>query len=311
MLDTSCQIVFTDGFLSLQESHIPDSIVCLPMDEAMRTYGVFLQNYMARTQNPLADQGVFIYIPPKVEVRLSIVHELTQNELASPRILFSLGKNAQLELQQNWDLQGHSVNAHIDAVLDAGSRMVLKNVQKETDGKLIHNLRASLKRDAHLTFRLYNEGSLHSRYSVKVQLLEENSEALLQGLICLDNAAHSHVYTTVEHLAPHTQSRQHFKALLKGKSQTNFEGKIFVHSDAQKTQGYQLCNNLLLSDQATVNVKPNLEIFADDVKASHGATLGQLDEEALFYLTSRGISLDDAKQYLIRGFVQELADCLP
>lgn len=316
------RIVFIDGFLALEHSQVPEDIVCLPMDEAMRSYGIFLQNQMTRTIKEEVDpfaalnganhgQGAFVYIPPKMQATLHIEHYFTGCDLASPRILFSLGKHAQLEIQQHWTLQDHFVNAHIDAVLDVGAKMVLKNTQKSSLSTLFHSVRASVKKDAQFTFRLYSEGSKLSRYSVKVQLLEENAETLLQGISKLDNTAQTHVHTSVEHLAPHTQSRQHFKGLLKGKSHSSFEGKIFVHSIAQKTQGYQLCNHLLMSDQATVNVKPNLEIFADDVKASHGATLGQLDEEALFYLTSRGIAMDDAKQYLIRGFIQELAECLP
>lgn len=316
------RIVFVDGFLAIEHSHIPEEIVCLPMDEAMRSYGIFLQNQMTRTireeMDPFAalnganaGLGAFVYIPPKMQASFQIEHYFTGGDLASPRILFSLGKHSHLEIQQHWTLQEHFVNAHIDAVLDVGAKMVLKNTQKTSSATHFHSVRASLKKDAHFTFRLYSEGAKLSRYSVKVQLLEENAETLLQGISRLDDTAQSHVHTSVEHLAPHTQSRQHFKGLLKGKSHSSFEGKIFVHPIAQKTQGYQLCNHLLMSDQATVNVKPNLEIFADDVKASHGATLGQLDEEALFYLTSRGIALDDAKQYLIKGFIQELAECLP
>ncbi len=295
MLEIGYKIVFIDGFLSLDKSQFPESIVCFPMDEAVRTFGLFFQNYMV---DPRADDGVFIYIPPKVEVALSIENISTCSDVASPNIFFSLGKHAKLEVYNA------NLNAQIDAVLDAGSKMVFKNIS----AKISQLLHVRVKKDASFTFRHYSTGS---SLDMKVQLLEENAEALLQGVICLENSAQSHVRTTVEHLAPYTQSRQHFKALLKGQSHSSFEGKIFVDPIAQKTQGYQLCNNLMLSDQATVNVRPNLEIFADDVKASHGATLGQLDKEALFYLTSRGFSKEAAKQYLIQGFIEELADCLP
>jgi Fe-S cluster assembly protein SufD len=304
------KIVFIDGFLSLEKSQIPDSIVCLPMDEAMLSYRIFLQNYRTRTNTALHDQGVFVYIPPKTEVTLHIEHQLTGSDTAYPRVLFSLGKFASLQLYQTWNLEDHSVHAHMDAVLDVGSKMLFKNLQKRSFATLSQSLLATLKKDAHFTFRLYSEGSKNSHYTAKLQLLEENAEALLEGISHLNDAA-NHVQTTVEHLAPQTKSRQHFKGLLNGKSHSSFEGKIFVDPIAQKTQGYQLCNHLLLSDQATVNVKPNLEIFADDVKASHGATLGQLDREALFYLTSRGLPLAQAKEYLIKGFLEELSECIP
>jgi Fe-S cluster assembly protein SufD len=99
---------------------------------------------------------------------------------------------------------------------------------------------------------------------------------------------------------------QKFKGVLKGTSQSSFEGKIFVHPEAQKTEAYQLNHNLLLSEGAIAQAKPNLEIFADDVKASHGATFAQVDEEQLFYLKSRGISAETASQLLIRGYMQEM-----
>jgi Fe-S cluster assembly protein SufD len=121
--------------------------------------------------------------------------------------------------------------------------------------------------------------------------------------------AHTHVF--VEHAAPHARSLQKFKGVLKETSQSSFEGKIFVRPEAQKTEAYQLNHNLLLSEGAVAYAKPNLEIFADDVKASHGATFAQVDDEQLFYLKSRGISTDVASQLLIRGFMQEMIDQIP
>ena len=115
----------------------------------------------------------------------------------------------------------------------------------------------------------------------------------------------------VEHAAPHARSLQKFKGVLKDTAQSSFEGKIFVRPEAQKTEAYQLNHNLLLSEGAIAHAKPNLEIFADDVKASHGATFAQVDEEQLFYLKSRGISAEVASQLLIGGFMQEMIDQIP
>ncbi|MGH2638500.1 MAG: SufD family Fe-S cluster assembly protein, partial [Rhabdochlamydiaceae bacterium] len=102
-----------------------------------------------------------------------------------------------------------------------------------------------------------------------------------------------------------------FKGVLKGQSQSSFEGKIYVHPEAQKTEAYQLNHNLLLSDAAVANAKPNLEIFADDVKASHGATMSEVDDEQLFYLQSRGLTKDSARTLLIQGFIQEFLNQIP
>lgn len=320
-------IVFIDGFFSPEYSRLPEDVVCLPLDDAMRSYGVFLQNRMVRTIKEELDpfaalngafqgQGAFLYLPPKTEISspVHIEHIFTGSDMVTPRLMLYLGKQSRLQVIQHWHTEVeemHFANAHLDAVLDEGADLCFKNIQKSAPKThLFHSLRASVKRDANFTFRLYSEGAGVSRHSVKVHLHEENARALLQGLTQLNHHNHSHVHASVEHLAPYTRSRQHFKALLDGKSCSSFEGKIYVHPCAQKTESYQLNNNLLLSDEATAYAKPNLEIFADDVKASHGATVSQLDEESLFYLCSRGIQKPQARQFLIQSFIQELADCL-
>jgi Fe-S cluster assembly protein SufD len=113
-------------------------------------------------------------------------------------------------------------------------------------------------------------------------------------------------HTTMNHMAPHSTSNELYKGVLKGKASGVFYGKINVFKDAQKTNAFQSNRNLLLSDDASVNAKPALEIYADDVKCSHGSTTGQLDEKALFYLRSRGISQDRAVQLLLEGFLSEV-----
>jgi Fe-S cluster assembly protein SufD len=143
-----------------------------------------------------------------------------------------------------------------------------------------------------------------------VQLAEENSSVSLQGLSMLTDQRQAHMHALIDHAAPHCESRQHFKSALAGQSQSSFEGKIFVRPIAQKTMAYQLNNNLILSDQARSNSKPNLEIFADDVKASHGSTVTQLSQEELFYLRSRGLPKEEAKSLLTHGFCKELIDAL-
>jgi Fe-S cluster assembly protein SufD len=321
-------LVFIDGFFSREHSRLPEEAICLPLDEAMSSYPVFLQNRMMRTLKEEGDPfaalngafqglGAFFYLPPKIQLTspLHVEHIFTGSDMATPRLVIYLGKHANLELIQHWhteEEESHFANAHVDAALDEGAALSFKNIQKKAPKThLFHSLRASLKRDSNLKVRLYSQGALISRHSIKVQLLEENGQVLLQGLSDLAKQNNHHVHATVEHLAPHARSRQHFKALLNDQSRASFEGKIYVHSSAQKTESYQLNNNLLLSPESAAYAKPNLEIFADDVKASHGATVSKLDEESLFYLRSRGLSKEEAKLSLIQSFIQELADCLP
>jgi Fe-S cluster assembly protein SufD len=152
------------------------------------------------------------------------------------------------------------------------------------------------------------QGPRLTRHSLRAVLNGENSDALLQGLWHLKGLSQAHTHVEVEHAAPSARSLQKFKGILNDHSQSSFEGKIFVRPIAQKTEAYQLNNNLLLGDHSIAYAKPNLEIFADDVKASHGATMAQLDEEQLFYLKSRGITETDAKALLIDGFRHEMID---
>jgi Fe-S cluster assembly protein SufD len=130
----------------------------------------------------------------------------------------------------------------------------------------------------------------------------------VSGLSLLAGKQHSDTTICVEHIAPHCKSSQFFKTVLNDQSRGVFQGKIHVHKDAQKTDGYQLSNNLLLSRLAEMDVKPELEIYADDVKCSHGTTTGELDETPLFYLMSRGISKEDARKLLLEAFLGEVLD---
>jgi len=221
--------------------------------------------------------------------------------MASPRLHLYLGKNAQLSLTQTSKGKSGFCNSLIDVVIDAGGRV---DFCDQAEGHF-QAIRSTLKRDSYFKASLIGK---EVRRSIQVHLTEENSEAELLGLARLEGEEESHFHTTIEHMAPHTRSRQHFKSVLKDKSKFSFEGKIHVLPVAQKTESYQLNNNLILSDEASANAKPNLEIFADDVKASHGATMGQLDEEQIFYLRSRGLSLEMAKEWLVVGFCKEILD---
>lgn len=303
-------LVFVDGFF--EESKVPAPLVCLPLDGAMRSYGLFLQSRLAKIINEETDpfaalngafqgRGAFLYLPPKCKAALHLLQMFTSDELASPRLHIYLGRGSQLHLTQTSQGKSGFCNSALDFVLDEGAQLTFCD---HADGHF-QAIRSTLKRDS--KFKAVLLGN-KIRTSIKVQLAEENSETELFGLARLNSDTESHIHATVEHIAPHTRSRQHFKSVLKDKSRFSFEGKIHVRPAAQKTEAYQLNNNLILSDEASSNAKPNLEIFADDVKASHGATVGQLDEEQIFYFRSRGIGLEQAREWLIEGFCKEILD---
>ena len=146
------------------------------------------------------------------------------------------------------------------------------------------------------------------RNNVHPVLAGEGGECLINGLFIGAGRQHLDNYMLVEHAAPHCDSRQFYNGILGGHAHGVFHGRIIVHKDAQKTDARQTNRNLLLSDTAQIDTKPQLEIYADDVKCTHGATIGQIDEEALFYLRSRGIDLASARRVLLVAFASECLD---
>jgi Fe-S cluster assembly protein SufD len=155
-----------------------------------------------------------------------------------------------------------------------------------------------------------NMGGKLTRHEIHAQIEGPNAEISLNGVNLLNGAQHGDTTILIEHKAPHGRSNQFYRSLLDDKARGVFQGKVHVHQKAQKTDGYQLSNTLLLSPDAEMDTKPELEIYADDVKCSHGATTGQLDEHPLFYLRQRGLNEAQARLLLIRAFVDEVVDKL-
>lgn len=284
----------------------------LSLPFAMRSYGLYLQNRIARglieEQDPFAalncalfQEGKFLYVPPG-----TVATATAEVGGGAPRLHLHVGRGAELQLK--WNVQTAAWRTSmLDIVLEEGASLTLVERAEEQQGPSFQALRVLQKRNSRLNVKQVGRGGPLSRTSVRIQLVEEGAEAHFSALTRLEGSAQSHIHALVEHQAPHCRSRQHVKGSLRGSSRSSFEGKILVRSVAQKTEAYQLCNHLLLSPEATAYAKPNLEIFADDVKASHGATVAQLSEEELFYLQSRGIPLAEARELLIEAFCRELA----
>ncbi|HEX4839594.1 MAG TPA: Fe-S cluster assembly protein SufD [Rhabdochlamydiaceae bacterium] len=299
-------------------SGLSKKIVALPLADAMRSYGPFLQSRWSKTLKEEPDpfavlnlalhpQGLFFYAPPKVVVEKPVqTLFLTTAETFSPARL-QLFLASQTQVQWISTIAGDGIhNTFLDVALEDGASFDQTEAPRNGYGWHLNHFRATLKRDSRLKYFALTQGSRTTRHSLRAQLQGENADLLLQGLWDLQNNSHAHTHVFVEHAAPHARSLQKFKGVLKDTAQSSFEGKIFVRPQAQKTEAYQLNHNLLLSESAIAHAKPNLEIFADDVKASHGATFAQVDEEQLFYLKSRGISTETASQLLIRGYRQEM-----
>ena len=155
---------------------------------------------------------------------------------------------------------------------------------------------------------IYSSGSKFSKYEINTNLKEKYSSAFINGIINLDKDNHHEIKTNINHLAENTKSYQLIKSVLNDKSTGVYQGKIFVNDQAQKTDGYQLSKALLLNENTEFNGKPELEIYADDVKCSHGSTSGNLDENSIFYLMSRGLNYNQAKKLLIDGFINDVIE---
>ena len=164
---------------------------------------------------------------------------------------------------------------------------------------------AEVARDSHFYNNTFSFKGAVIRNNLTINLEDENCEGHMYGLFLLDGNSHVDNNTTVDHLKPHSYSNELYKGILDEKSTGIFNGKIYVRQDAQKTNAFQSNNNILLSEDTTLHTKPQLEIWADDVKCSHGCTSGQLDEDAIFYLRARGINEKNAKAMLLNAFATE------
>jgi Fe-S cluster assembly protein SufD len=255
-------------------------------------------------------QGFFLYIAPKLTLDqpLECLHITTAAAVSCAKALIFVGKNSSVKFHHSYmPFEGNVYLGKQEYHLEAGSQCHVRfDDMDQNKGFALHQITARLKKDSNFSSIQINQSGMCYRKEYRIDLLEDNAEAALKGLTLLEHSDQSHIFATIRHLAPNCRSHQHFKALLQGSSRASFEGKIWVAQQAQQTQAYQLCNHLLLSSSAHGFAKPNLEIFADDVKASHGATIAQLNAEDLFYLKARGLSHAHATQLLIKGFCKEI-----
>ena len=202
-------------------------------------------------------------------------------------------------------------NVGIEVSLGAGSELVHSRSQEESrNAQHLSDLQVRLGEHSRYRLVLTALGGAWSRSDVRVTLEGEGAEAEVDGLILAGDKQLNDVHLNIRHAAPRCSSRETFKGILDGKGRVVFDGRIHVAQDAQKTDAQLSNDNLMLSRSAEIDTKPQLEIFADDVKCSHGTTVGELDGDMLFYLRSRGIPEAQATQMLCQGFAQEVLDRL-
>jgi Fe-S cluster assembly protein SufD len=276
------------------------------------------QNENSKDINPLVSLNnalITNYIGVMVKENYSlnkplIIYNITTKELKSTAINLKtdivLEKNSSLKLINlfNDDSENNFINTvqNFDIAQDA----ILKNYKidhkKNSNIKYSYN-NINLEKNSISENFIFSTGSKFIKNEINCNLNDEYSSAFINGIINLTNSQHHEIKTNINHLAENTKSYQLIKSVLNDNAKGIYQGKIYVDSKAQKTNGYQLSKALLLSGNTEFDGKPELEIYADDVKCSHGATSGNLDEDAIFYLMSRGLSSQQSKELLINGFL--------
>ena len=264
------------------------------------------------------EDGAFVVIPAGVVVERPI-HIVAINggagrSMAHPRTLIVAGANSQVRIAQTFlgaAGEMHFTNAVTEVALGENAHVDLYSDQRETDSAYhVAAINVQLQRSATFRSRTVTLGGKLLRNDIVARLDGEGAHCALDGCYLVDGERMVDNHTTIDHATPHCTSHELYKGILDGKARAVFNGRIIVREDAQKTDAKQTNRALLLSDDATINSNPQLEIFADDVKCTHGAAVGQLDEEAMFYLQARGLTRVEARDMMLHAFAGEVIEGL-
>jgi Fe-S cluster assembly protein SufD len=323
------RMVFVNGRFVPQLSRpgrLPPGLRISSLAAAVREYPDRVEPHLGRHANPGVDgfaalntaflqDGAFVEVPPGVTlaepIQVLFLSTRQDTDLVSfPRNLFVVGAASQCTIVESYATLADGANltaAVTEVVVSEGARVEHVRVQEE--GKTcshIGTIQVHQARDSVFVCHSVSFGAQLSRTDLNARLADEGAECELNGLYMVDGRQHVDFHTCVEHEKPRGVSREYFKGILGGRSRGVFNGRVHVHPNAQKTDSQQTNKSLLLSKDAEVDTKPELEIYADDVKCSHGATVGQIDEDMLFYLRSRGIGEALARGLLTYGFAQDI-----
>lgn len=328
------RLVFINGFYKPELSSLealPETVVAASITDALKNekQANILREQFTRTADyntnaftalntAFLSSGAFLLIPKGVQVEapihlLFITDGNQPRTFSSPRVLIIGERGSAATVIESYAAASEDdlyfTNALVEIVLEDDARLNHYKVQRESlEAFHIAATQARLARHSSFNSTSITMGARLSRHNINVSLDAEGAECWVDGLYIVGTGQHTDTHSLIDHREPHCTSHQLYKGILDGKSRAVFNGKVFVHHGAQGTDAMQTNRNLLLSDEARVDTKPQLEIFADDVKCAHGATVGQLEEEELFYLASRGMHPDLARNLLTYGFAEEVID---
>ena len=325
----SYKIVFVDGKYS---SHLSETThdaidVCLMSAALIKPkYQLVIKNYFNKVANDdsltslntaFSREGAFIHIGKSklVEKPIQILHFSTGNEAAlmlQPRNLVVVGENSHVQIiERHQSLTNNPVLTNSVTEIYAHKRAIVDYYKVQNDkqtASLIDNTFINQREQSHVFVHTFAFGGKLTRNNLNFYQNGERIDSTLKGITIIGDKQHVDHSTSVHHIEPNCESHQDYKGIFGDNATGVFNGKVVVEKEAQKTNAFQANNNILVNDKATINTKPQLEIFADDVKCSHGCTIGQLDESALFYLRSRGIPEKEAKALLMYAFANNVLE---
>jgi Fe-S cluster assembly protein SufD len=265
--------------------------------------------------NAFTINGCYIILESASKQTIRILNLITnegKNQAVHPRCVILAQRNSDSIIFEEFKIMGNGtsfVNSVTDVIVEDGANLehiIIDDFAKNTYH--VANVCVKQCKDSNFVSHNFSMGKKFARRDFNVELNQSGANCNLFGLYFVDKENHIDHHTTIEHKKAHCNSNEHYKGILSGKSTGVFNGRIHVHPDAQKTDAIQNNQNLLLSDDAIIHTKPELEIYADDVKCTHGATVGQLDEKGLFYLRARGLNRKEAQQILMRAYVNEIIE---
>ena len=323
------KVVFVDGVYSsfLSETTHDNFDVCLlsaalskpkykPVVEAYFNKAA-AEDSLTALNTAFAKEGAYIFVPKhrEVEKPIEIINFSTGKEtslMTQPRNLIVVGENAHVQIiERHQSLSDNPVltNSVSEIFAEKRAQVDYYKIQNDnTNASLIDSTYIRQESGSHCRVHTFSFGGNMTRNNLNFYQRGEGCESTLKGITILEGKQHVDHNTLVHHIEPNCESHQDYKGIFGDASTGVFNGRVIVEKEAQKTDAFQQNNNLLIDDKATINTKPQLEIFADDVKCSHGCTVGQLDEEALFYLRSRGIGEKEAKALLMYAFANNVLE---
>ena len=272
---------------------------------------------IAQLNTALCEDPILIEIDNKNSVSKLIVNIVNINIsndyiINSPKLFIEIHEDAEFELIENHVGEKSSLytsNSMIEILVNKNSKLSHYRLLEDNDESIhLNTTRIKLMENAHVESNAFSKGTKLSRYDLKIITVSENSYSELNGLYFTSKKQHLDTYINIDHIAPHCTSRINYKGILNDESHAIFGGTVLVREGAIKTDSLQSDKNLVLSPKAEIDSKPSLYIYVDDILAGHGATAGNIDENTVYYMQSRGLSLELASKMLISGFAMEIID---